>query len=69
MNQSIFLLEVTYSLVVVVFMKRCGNEFSLSMTDLKLSEVLLYSIQRKAWVPHMNYKQRNTIYMYKRFIV
>ena len=34
-----------------------------------ISQVLLYSIQRKTWVPHMNYKQRNSIYMYERFTV
>ena len=28
-----------------------------------------YSIQTKTWVPHMNNKQRNKIYMYKRFTV
>ena len=28
-----------------------------------------YSIQMKTWVPHMNNKQRNKIYMYKRFTV
>ena len=27
------------------------------------SQVLLCSIQRKTWVPHMNYKQRNDIYI------
>jgi len=29
----------------------------------KRCQVLLCSIQRKAWVPHMNYKQRNNIYI------
>ena len=35
----------------------------------KRCQVLLCSIQRKTWVPHMNYKQRNNIYTYKRFTI
>ena len=31
----------------------------------KPSQVLLYFIQRKMWVPHVNGKQWNKIYMYK----
>ena len=41
----------------------------ISIVSVESSQALLYSTRRKTWVPHMNYKLRNNIYMYERFTV
>ena len=41
-----------------------GCAIKVRSSQVKSSQVLLYSIQRKAWVPPMNIKQRNKIYTY-----
>ena len=47
---------------VCVWSCLCVSEL-MCVSKVKSSQVLLYSIQREMWVPHMNNKETKSVYM------